>query len=145
MGQESKKILLKIPGETCYLDEVRNFITGIAADAGFNEEDLHRIEAAVDEACANVMEHAYDQSEAIKPVTISLELTPSRLVISVIDYGKGFNPDILQSPDISKYISEKKNSGLGLFMIKALMDEIDYKSNPGKYNELVMIKYIHPR
>lgn len=145
MKQKSKRILLKIPGETNYLDKIRSFIGGIASEVGFNEEDLYKIETAVDEACANVIEHAYEEEAEVKPLIISIEVTPSKLIISIIDYGKGFNLNLIKPPDIPKFIAEKRDGGFGLFLIKTLMDEIDYRSEPNTYNELTLIKYIKPK
>jgi serine/threonine-protein kinase RsbW len=145
MEQESKKILLKILGETNYLGKIRAFITNIASEAGFNEEDLYKIESAVDEACTNVIEHAYNKNEEAKPLTLRLEVTPTRLIISVTDYGKGFVMDSIKPPNISKFIAEKKDGGLGLFLIKSFMDEISYQSDSNGHNKLTMIKYLKPK
>lgn len=145
MQQEGRRIVLRVPGETDYLIQIRSFISTIASEVGLTEDELYKIEMAVDEACTNVIEHAYEGEEETKPIQICLEATTSRLMISVKDYGKKFNLSPIKPPDLSKFITEKRNGGLGLFLLQSLMDEIDYRSDPRGYNELTMTKYLEPR
>ncbi len=145
MKQEGRRIVFSIPGETDYLIQIRSLISTVASEVGLAEEELYKIETAVDEACANVIEHAYEGEEGSKPIQICLEVTPSRLIISVKDYGRTFNPGTINPPDLSKFIKEKRDGGLGLFLLQSLMDEINYTSDPRGYNELTLIKYLKPQ
>jgi serine/threonine-protein kinase RsbW len=145
MKQEGRRIVFSIPGETHYLTQIRSLISQVASEAGLAEEELYKIETAVDEACTNVIEHAYKGEKESKPIQICLEVTPSRLVVSVKDYGRKFNPGAVKPPDLSKFITEKRDGGLGLFLLQSLMDEIHYTSDPRGYNELTLIKYLKPK
>ncbi|HWP47943.1 MAG TPA: ATP-binding protein [Candidatus Limnocylindrales bacterium] len=145
MKQEGRRIVFSIPGETDYLIQIRSLISKVASEAGLAEEELYKVETAVDEACANVIEHAYEGEKESKPIQICLEVTPSRLVVSVKDYGKTFNPGAIKPPDLPKLITEKRDGGLGLFLLQSLMDEINYTSDPWGYNQLTMIKYLKPK
>jgi serine/threonine-protein kinase RsbW len=98
-----------------------------------------RLEMAVDEACSNVMEHAY-QSDATKEVSIRAGVDDSALRIVVIDTGKGFDPGAVEQKKLEDLISAKRTGGLGMRLIKSFMDEVHYAMVPGEKNELTMVK-----
>ena len=60
--------------------------------------------------------------------------------ISVIDTGKGFDPTGVTPASIDTLVTERRSGGLGIRLIKALMDEVSYQIQPGQKNELHMIK-----
>ena len=142
MSKNSTTIVIQTPGEMHFLHRIRDFVTGIAEESGINEQDLDNIELAVDEACANVIEHGYDPEETEKNLTIRMEINTSKLVLSIIDQGKHFDPRSKQQPDINELINMKRDGGLGISLIKRAMDEIDYRRTPDGHNELVLIKYL---
>ncbi len=138
-----KRYHLKLPIDTANLDIIREFVARIAQNMGFNEEDIHRIELAVDEASTNVIKHAYKGTDKNKQfIDIKVSTYPNRLEINVIDRGKGFDPERIKSPDMDVYLKKMKRGGLGLYLIKTLMDKVDFDIHPGKQNRVKMIKYL---
>ena len=137
-----KKFQLKLPIETANLEIIREFVSKIAQNMGFSEENIHRIELAVDEASTNVIKHAY-RGEGTNKKFISIEVTSfnDRLEINVIDKGHGFEPNKIRTPEMDAYLKKMKRGGLGLYLIKKLMDEVDYTIKPGIRNKVKMIKY----
>ena len=109
---------------------------------GFSEENIHRIELAVDEASTNVIRHAYKNSKKNQKF-LSVEVTThqDRLEIDVIDSGKGFDPAQVKTPEMDVYLQKMKRGGLGLYLIKTLMDKVEYKIQPGVKNRVRMVKY----
>ncbi len=143
MMQKAKKFQLKLPIETANLEIVREFVARIAQNMGFSEENIHRIELAVDEASTNVIRHAYKGAASnAKFLTVEVTTHADRLEIDVIDAGKGFDPDQVKTPEMDVYLKKMKRGGLGLYLIKTLMDKVEYKIKPGKKNRVRMIKYI---
>jgi serine/threonine-protein kinase RsbW len=137
-----KKYQLKLASDTANLEIIRDFVSGIARNVGFNAEDINRIELAVDEASTNVIRHAYiGKNVNRKLILINVTTYPDRIEINVIDKGKGFNPKTIKSPDMDAYLKKMKRGGLGVFLIKTLMDKVDYHINPGIHNRVKMIKY----
>jgi serine/threonine-protein kinase RsbW len=143
MNKNVTTIVVQTPGEMSFLHRIRDFITGIAAESGINEQDIDNIELAVDEACANVIEHGYDPDDPDKSLTIRMEIDPTRLVLKIIDQGKQFDPRSKQTPNIKQLVEMKRDGGLGISLIKRTMDEIDYRTTPEGQNELILIKYLH--
>lgn len=135
---------LHVPSSTEHLVLIREFVTSIATRAGLDQTDVAKLELAVDEACANVIEHAY-QHDASKEVTVRAIVDDEALRIHVVDTGRGFDPMSVKQPDLQTLIAERRTGGLGLRVIKSLMDEVHYEIIPGTKNELHMTKWIRKR
>jgi serine/threonine-protein kinase RsbW len=130
---------LDVPSTTENLALIREFVTRVAEQAGLNETEVGQLELAVDEACANVIEHAYGDDKT-KQVMVRAIFDEDALRIHVIDTGKGFDPTGVQQQELKDLIAKRKSGGLGMRLIKTLMDEVHYDIEPGKRNELRMVK-----
>jgi serine/threonine-protein kinase RsbW len=137
----SKHVQLKLPSHTDYLDVIREFISKLAHEAGFDEENVYKIALALDEACTNVIRHAYD-GEDEQCVEVEAEVDRKGMKITVSDSGKGFDPDAVETPNIEKLMAQHRFGGFGLYIIKTLMDEVDFSIDPGVRNEVRMTKYL---
>jgi serine/threonine-protein kinase RsbW len=110
----------------------------IAAKSGFDEDDTQRIAMAVREATVNAVLHgnAYDPN---KRVTVSFETGNDALTISVRDEGRGLKTDEIPDPLAPENLL--KQSGRGIFLIRAFMDEVRFRDlNPG--TEITLIKRV---
>jgi len=141
MSKNVTTIVVQTPGEISFLQRIREFVAGIASESGMSEQDIDNLELAVDEACANVIEHGYDPDDPNKNITIRMEIDPSKLVLTIIDQGKSFDPRSKEQLDIKQLIEMKRDGGLGISLIKRAMDAIDYRTTPDGHNELILTKY----
>ncbi|HEY7752114.1 MAG TPA: ATP-binding protein [Ignavibacteriaceae bacterium] len=132
---------LKVKSRTENLASIRDFISSNAAKAGLSEEQIDNIMLAVDEACTNIIKHAYN-SFPDGELSIKLEYNKRKFTVVIIDFGKTFNPDAVPKPDLQRYYKERKVGGLGMYLMKTLMDEVKYTSIPGKYNKVLLTKNI---
>lgn len=132
---------LQVPSTTENLALIREFVTAVGQQAGMSEAEIGKIELAVDEACANVIEHAYGH-DASKEVTVRANVDVDSITFVIVDTGKGFDPSSIAQEDLEKLIQERKDGGLGMRLIKKLMDEVQYEIVPGQKNELRMTKRI---
>jgi anti-sigma regulatory factor (Ser/Thr protein kinase) len=122
-----------------YLDEIREFVGGIARDGGFGEKDVYNIQLATDEAASNIIEHAYEGiSDGVLDLSCGLEEAAIRIML--IDYGEPFDPSAIPMPDLKADLSDRKIGGLGIFLMRKLMDEVHYEPRDDKSNVLTMIK-----
>ncbi|HPT25611.1 MAG TPA: ATP-binding protein [Bryobacteraceae bacterium] len=142
MDAFERSFTLHVPSSTENLAMIRDFVASIGAKAGFDENEAARITLAVDEACANVIEHAYS-SEDTHAVTIRATLDNKDLVFDIIDNGRGFVAGDMAQVDVEELIRQRKSGGLGLRLIRAVMDEVNYQITPGEKNELHMVKRLH--
>lgn len=117
---------LTFPAKFEYLDEIRDFVGEKARTSGFNEKDIYSIQLATDEAVSNIIKHAYEgiSNASFK---LSCDFKDDRLVITVIDHGKSFDPSKVALPDIKADLSDRKIGGLGIFLMRKLMDEVRYE------------------
>ena len=132
---------LQIESRTERLIVVRDFVSEAAREFGFPDEDISKIALAVDEACTNVIKHAYKFDPA-KKLTISVKRGNGAFEVSIQDTGRRFNPTILQPPDMKEYLTHFRRGGLGVHLMKALMDKVEYNFEPGKPNEVRLVKYL---
>lgn len=122
-----------------FLDEIRDFVGDIARSAGFDEKDVYNIQLATDEAASNIIEHAYEGvTDGVLDLSCGMEKDAIRIVL--IDYGDPFDPSVIPVPDLKADLSERKIGGLGIFLMRKLMDEIHYEPRKDKSNVLTMIK-----
>lgn len=144
MEQKIKTVVVQTPGDIGYLHRIREFIAGMATEAGIDQHEIDNIELAVDEACTNVIEHGYAPDDTNKELTIRMEIDTSKLVLTVIDRARPFNILHYEPRDINDLQSEGKDGGLGIRLIKHIMDDIEYQTNDDGQNELTMTKYFTP-
>ncbi len=110
----------------------------LAVKSGFDEEESDRISIAVREATVNAVLHG-NQYDPKKRVTIAFEATPGALSVTVRDEGKGLNPDNVPDPLAPENLL--KQSGRGIFLIRAFMDEVRFRNmEPG--TEITLIKRV---
>lgn len=128
---------------TACLEGIRAFVREKAAGMGFETEDLDKIEMAVDEACANVIEHAYPAGTVLADgIHLCLRLDYGKLTVVVTDRGAAFDPTSIRTPDMNEYMAEFRIGGLGVYLMKSLMDQVDYDIHPGICNEVKLVKYL---
>ena len=122
-----------------FLDEIREFVGEIARKGGFGEKDVYNIQLATDEAASNIIEHAYEGiSNGVLDISCGMEADAIKIIL--IDYGLPFDPSIVPVPDLKADLSDRKIGGLGLFLMRKLMDDVHYDPLPNKSNVLTMIK-----
>jgi serine/threonine-protein kinase RsbW len=139
MESVERAFQLHVPSSTENLSMIRDFVAGVGRRAGLTESDTAKLELAVDEACANVMEHAYG-SEPTHEVTVKATLDAEAVQIEVVDTGCGFDPKQIEQLNLEQLIVKRKSGGLGMRLIQSLMDEVQYQIVPGQKNELRMVK-----
>jgi serine/threonine-protein kinase RsbW len=140
----SKKIFereLLVKSVTDNLALIRDFTKSAAAESGFSDETIGKIILAVDEACTNIIKHAYKYSPEGN-IIISTKFKDGKFIISITDEGNHFDPDRIPEPDLLQYYKQKRAGGLGMFLIKKLMDEVKYSTLKGNKNQVILVKYL---
>jgi serine/threonine-protein kinase RsbW len=127
------------PGRYESLADISEFVLSAAKAAGLDENASYAVQTAVDEACSNIIEHAYG-GEGKGDIVCSVSHTPQSLTIVLKDFGRPFNPKAIREPDIRASLKRRKEGGLGLFFIRKLMDEVHFEFSPEKGNQLTMVK-----
>jgi serine/threonine-protein kinase RsbW len=141
LSANKNKFLIVTPSESKYLDVIREFVAKVATIAGFDDEHVNKIQLSVDEACTNVVKHAYRGMDS-RDIKIQIEFDKKMLEVSVEDKGKGFDLKTTKLDDIDNYLNEFRKGGLGIHLMKILMDSVKYSIQPSKRTQVKMIKYL---
>lgn len=111
----------------------------VAQDAGFEKFAVYSIEMAVDEACSNIIEHAYG-GEGKGEIRCKCSVSDNSLTIELYDQGRSFDLSSVPPPNLSDNLEEREAHGLGLYFIRQWMDEVRFASR-GVDNVLTMVKH----
>jgi anti-sigma regulatory factor (Ser/Thr protein kinase) len=137
---------IQLPAKIENMELLVQFISDIARKLGFSGKRIKEIELATEEALVNIINYAYpDHSGNIKvtcsqdPTNGSCKDSSKAFVIKIEDTGIAFDIMSLKDPDISTGISDREVGGLGVFLIRKLMDKVLYhRKNKKNILELVV-------
>lgn len=130
--------LLVRPAELASLPALMEHAKEACARAGVGGEAAHAVRLAVEEAVMNLIEHAYAGMPP-GPIGVSVDAGPERIVVTVEDRARPFDPAAAPRPDLDASCEERPIGGLGWHLIRELMDEIRYESEDG-LNRLTLVK-----
>jgi len=137
---ETLKDRLVVANDTKYLIVVREFVCRMIRQSRVTKDDENKIVLAVDEAVTNIIEHGYDQGVS-GSIEIEVEADPKQFKIVIRDTGRVFNPESVPTPDMKEHLKIGRKKGLGLFLMRQIMDEVCYRYKDGVKNELTLVKY----
>jgi len=137
----SKKLHLTIPSRTEQLFMVRSFVADAAHAFGFDEESMNKISIAVAEACTNIIKHSYEFAPN-KEIDITIIMNGSKFEVVISHRGKSFDPDAVKSPNMKEYLSHYRKGGLGMHLMRSLMDAVEYKILANMRNEVHLVKFL---
>jgi serine/threonine-protein kinase RsbW len=122
------------------LEEISDYVTDYAKQAGLNETQVYAVQLAVDEASTNIIEHGYGQ-ECPSRIDITCDVQEDGLKVVIYDDAEPFNPETVSEPEINVSLDEIKPRGLGIFLMRQMMDEVNYQSSQEMGNTLTMVKH----
>ncbi len=141
-------VTLHLPCRYSYLRMIRQSVIDMSARSGMSEFKSAQLEMAVDEACANVIEHSYggEASAANNPnhpgLRINLMQCKDRIMIEIFDRGRGFDFEEQKIIDPSDYVDNDRQRGLGMYIIRKFIDEVDYEHGTSSGNCLRLTKLL---
>ena len=121
------------------LDSIRDFVGNAAEQAGFSGRELYSVQLAADEACSNIIEHAYEGIPDGE-IEIACKVESGQVIIVIHDHGREFDISEVRKPNLSRNLNEREVGGLGVYLIHKLMDEVHFSSSKKTGNTLTMIK-----
>ncbi len=130
-----------VPGEAKELAAIRDRVEQQSARMNLSEEETYQIVSAVDETCTNIIRHAYQNKEG--KIEISLKVDSEKFEIEVTDKGVLFDSTQNLPQNIDQEKIARQKGGLGLFIIKKTMDDLNYRFTMRGENKLQLVKYFH--
>lgn len=115
----------KIPCEKDRLSDIREFLTSVLSQHEIPEKEMNALILAVDEVCANLIIHSHNcNPEEYIELKVDI-LNNSEIVFEIVDRGIGFNINDYQEPTLSEIVNQRRKGGMGLMLVKRIMDEIE--------------------
>jgi anti-sigma regulatory factor (Ser/Thr protein kinase) len=130
---------LVLVGTKSELPRINRFVEEACDGASVDPAARFDLQLAVDEACCNVFEHAYGGSAG--EIDLRFETRGRDVVITLHDHGRAFNPEVVPRPDTGRPLKERPVGGLGLHLMRKLMDKVLFAFSPELGNTLVMEKH----
>lgn len=127
-------VTISLPSKGEFVSVARLTASAIANGMGFNIEDVEDIKVAVGEACNNAVQHSLSNDR----VDLIFTMSETCFVVEIEDSGYGFNVETYESPDLMNH----KGNGLGLFIMKSLMDDVQIYTEIGNGTRIVLTKYL---
>ncbi|HPF59023.1 MAG TPA: ATP-binding protein [Candidatus Competibacteraceae bacterium] len=123
---------LCLPAELDHLSVFLDHIREIAQTAGLAEAQISRLELAMEEALVNVFNYAYEGRTHAGTVFCQVTIQAGGLTVDIVDDGPPFDPLARTDPDTSLELDERQPGGLGILLIKSLIDEVSYHREDGR-------------
>jgi len=133
---------LTITNDLARLPAVRDLVRTGLVTSGFPTSYLNRLQIAVDEAVTNIIEHGYtDQPPGKATIELNLDVSPTLFRMVIEDFGATFDPEDFGEVDIRSHVEAGHSGGLGVFLMRKIMDLIEYHAEKGQKNRLVLVKH----
>ena len=109
------------------LVKIRQFTSDILEAQGIPDLQAHKLVLAVDEVCANLIIHANDCNPHSQ-IEFNIDFRPKQIIFTFRDKGVGFDINEYESPSMEELISTRRQGGLGLMLVKRIMDKIEFST-----------------
>ena len=135
---QKRDITLDIPSEVRHIYLLDNVLAYVAKEMNFDEETREQVNLAVIEAGTNAIKHG-NKNDSNKMVHFRFNISDDKLTVYVKDCGCGFDPSNIDDPLSPENVM--KPCGRGIFLMKALMDKVEFTMIGECGTEVKMIKY----
>lgn len=135
---------IELPATTAHLPEFLEFIQEACRQAGADEDTSFALRLAVEEVCSNLIRHGYAGMPP-GPIAIDFAAERDRITVTVRDRAMPFDPREAPPPDLTSDWKQRPAGGLGWHLVKQLIDEIGYCSDPSTGNRLTLVKKVAAR
>ena len=114
------------PADTAVLEKIGKLAIDAGSKAGFNDIEIGDIQLAIDEVCTNTITHGLknDQNRTFQMV---IQWNPGEIEIQIHESGEPLDPFDLDDPNLENIMNEQSAGGLGLYFLRELMDEVDFR------------------
>jgi anti-sigma regulatory factor (Ser/Thr protein kinase) len=140
LKQISGPVIMDIPTDPATLFLVRSLVERLTQRLDFTQGQIDRLVLAVDEACTNIIRHAYGSRNDGR-IVLTFVVEPDHVEFRIRDFGTRADPQSFKSRDLA----EVQPGGLGMHFMRSAMDEIRYESPPDGGTLLIMVKSRNPK
>jgi serine/threonine-protein kinase RsbW len=130
---------LRVEASLKNLHEIRTFIEQSGQRLGVQKSALADLQLAVDEAVTNIVLHGYGGHSG--PVELHMEPSGENVIVRIRDQARWFDSSTVRAPQLDTNLADRPFGGMGLFLIKKMTDESEFRALPGGGNELELVKW----
>jgi len=131
MPKTSKPLELSIENDLAQLAVVRDHVGRFARQENLSREVVFAAKLALEELLTNTISYGYGD-KSVQLIVIRLEVRGGQLIIRTVDGGLAFDPRTAKEPDTELSLKNRALGGLGVHLVKNLMDRVDYRHEGGK-------------
>jgi len=117
------------PADTAILEKIGKLVTDAGSSAGFDDIEIGDIQLALDEVCTNTIIHGL-KNDSSKMFQMVLQWDPGEIEIQIHESGELFDPLDFDDPNLENIMEQQSAGGLGLYFLRELMDEADFRIGP---------------
>lgn len=128
---------IKLPAKIEHVERFMRFVRNFADDEGFSRQRVENLEVAIEEALVNICRYAYNDINGEMEVACRTD-NNKQLIIEIVDGGKPFNILTVSEPDLTADIKNRELGGLGVLLIRRMVDDIKYQRQ-GNKNVLTLV------
>ena len=121
------------------LDEVNNFVNNSIAEVDCSRKSVMQLGVIVEEIFVNIASYAYPKEVGLVTIKSEVQENPATITLTFIDSGVEYNPLVEKDPDLELSVEERQIGGLGIFLVKSMVEKISYSYEGGK-NILTLTK-----
>ncbi len=132
-------VVIELAARRESLRDIAAFVADACARFGVEGSDCFDLRLAVEEVCANIIEHGYEGREK-GALSLCFSDEGDHVVLRVGDRGTPFNPEDALMPDLTLNWEERPIGGVGLHLVRQVVDELHYDTGADGVNTLTMIK-----
>ncbi|MCK9414292.1 MAG: ATP-binding protein [Prolixibacteraceae bacterium] len=125
MNRDTFDTVLKVENRLDELNRVASFLNDLGVEWALNERLVNSLNLVLEEALSNIILYGYND-ELRHTIEIYFKNLGDEIFISIVDDGMAYNPTLRPDPDISLSVEDRPVGGLGVFLIKKLMDSAEY-------------------
>ncbi len=133
-----QQVIVRVPARYESVRALTALLGRFMQSARLGEQEAFACRLALDEACVNIIEHAYANDPGGE-IEMLIKAAPGHCTIRLTDYGHSYDPATLPPPQIGSNLESVRPGGLGLFLMQQVMDEVTYTAGPDG-NSLSMTK-----
>ncbi len=137
---ETQKI--KLTNKLSDLEKIRDAMENIGAEWSIDAQTCMSVNLALEEAFTNIVNYAFENNDP-REIVLDIKKQDDTLIFVIIDEGRPYDPTKTPDPDTSLPAEDRPIGGLGIFLIRKIMDDVKYQRN-GTQNQLTLIKNINP-
>ncbi|MDD2421262.1 MAG: ATP-binding protein [Heliobacteriaceae bacterium] len=126
------------PAKVELIPEISEYVSDCAKKAELHPKQVIYLQVAIDEVVSNICHYAYQKPPG--EVLVQIEAGKGQFAVGFIDEGVPFDPLTIDEPDINADLTDREVGGLGIFLVRRVIDEVHYKRD-GDKNILTLVLY----